>query len=201
MNVSELYKEELDDNTINKILFEGIKESRTEADCILVLGSEKAPEYRVPKAVELYQSGLAPYIMMCGGKQIPSNHNMNSEARHMRTAALKAGVPASAIILEELSMTTKENFLCAALMLDRRFRLCNIRKILLVTANYHMRRSLLMAQTYMPEWIEFIPCPAPYYKTNQELWPLSPRGRELVADEAYKVISYIREGSIPDFKI
>lgn len=111
------------------------------------------------------------------------------------------GVPDHDVLTEKLSMTTKENMICASLMLERHFRLYNIKKVLLVTGDHHMRRSLLMAQTYMPGWIEFIPCPAVYEFTGRSGWYHNEKGRALVEEEAKKVISYIREGSIPDFEI
>lgn len=62
----------------------------------------------------------------------------------MRRKALEIGISDKDILLEELSMTTKENMICALLMLERAFKLSNVNKILLVTTNYHMRRCLLM---------------------------------------------------------
>lgn len=201
MKVSQLNESQLTDEMIDKIIFEGISATPVSADCIMVLGSQKAPEYRVPEAVALYKNGYAAKIMMCGGKKVTGVLGFAAEAKQMQQSAICRGVPMSDVLMDEISMTTKENILCGALILDRTFRLCNVKEVLLVTGNYHMRRSLAMANTYMPQWIHFTPCPAPYDKTNRAQWFQTPRGKELVTDEAKKIISYIREGSIPDFEI
>lgn len=201
MKVSQLNENELTVELIDQIIYEGIEGTPTTAACIMVLGSQKAAQYRVPKAAALYHRQLADKILMCGGKRIPSRYGMEHEANLMAQAAVKQNVPMRDIILEQQSMTTKENMICASLALERTFRLCNVKKILLVTTNYHMRRSLAMAAAYMPQWIEFIPCCAPYPKTERDVWDQQEDSRALVAGEAKKIISYIREGSIPDFEI
>ena len=64
-----------------------------------------------------------------------------------------------------------------------------------------MRRSLLFAQTYLPNWIQVIPCPARDSHTNRDNWQDTDQGRQKVYREARNIISYIREGSLPDFTI
>lgn len=202
MKVSELNENELTAEMIDKVIYSNIEEAPDiPGDCIMVLGSQKAPEYRVPKAVQLYENRQAPKILMCGGRELPTVSGPVTEAKLMRLAAVRANVPANDILLEEFSLSTKENMICAALVLDRTFQLCNIKEILLVTANYHMQRSLAMARTYMPQWIHFIPCPAYYAKADRTQWFQTAAGGQLLENEAKKIISYIREGSIPDFEI
>jgi vancomycin permeability regulator SanA len=126
---------------------------------------------------------------------------MLSEAQIMKRKALELGVHEKDIILEELSLTTKENMICSLLALERAFKLSKLRKILLVTTSYHMRRCLLMAQSYMPNWIEFCPCPAEDVNTRRDTWYQNEKGNQRAIDEACKIISYINENSIPDFTI
>jgi uncharacterized SAM-binding protein YcdF (DUF218 family) len=201
MKVSKLKKEDLTREVIDKILYDGLEESGDKGDCIVVFGSSKANRYRVPKAASVYLEGRAPNILLCGGQFYETDYGMLSEAAIMKRKALELGIPEKDIILEELSMTTKENLICAALLLERTFKLCNIHSLLLVTTNYHMRRCLLMAQTYMPGWIKFYPCPADDMNTKRENWFKSEKGYQRAYDEVCKIISYINEKSISDFEI
>ena len=50
--VSELETSMLNDRIIDQVLFEGLADDGGKADWILVLGSNKASQYRMPKAVE-----------------------------------------------------------------------------------------------------------------------------------------------------
>ena len=76
-----------------------------------------------------------------------------------------------------------------------------IKRILLVTTFYHARRCSLIAKTYMPNWIEFSICSANDTNTLRHNWFLNEKGMERAKNEAYKIISYIKNGSIPDFTI
>ena len=64
MWVSEITEEDLRNEIIDKLLFNGIEDTGEKGDCIIVLGSIKASEYRVPVAVNAYNSGRASKIML-----------------------------------------------------------------------------------------------------------------------------------------
>lgn len=105
--------------------------------------------------MSIYNENRATKLLLCGGSIHETDQGNLSEAELMRRKVLELGVSESDIIIEDMSLTTKENIICALLQLERAFTLSKIRKILLVTTSYHMRRCLLMAKTYMPDWIEF----------------------------------------------
>lgn len=67
MFVSEVIEENLTDELIERILYNGINDTGEKGDCILVLGSIKATKYRVPVAAKLYEAERANKIMLCGG--------------------------------------------------------------------------------------------------------------------------------------
>lgn len=201
MKVSSLKKEDLSNDIIDKILYEGLEDRGDNGDCIMVLGSRTAPQYRIPKAVSIYQDKRASKILLCGGRILETKTGFFSEAEIMKRKALELGISDEGILLEESSITTKENIICALLILERKFKLSNINKNLLVTSNYHMRRCLLMAQTYMPSWIKFSPCPSNDINTQRGNWYKSEKGYHKAIDEAWKIICYINEKSIPDFEI
>lgn len=201
MRVSSLKKKDLSNAIIDKMLYEGLDDIGEKGECIMVLGSRTAPKYRIPKAVSIYQDKRVSKMLLCGGKIRENENVFYSEAEIMKMKALELGIPDEDILLEELSMTTKENIICALLTLERAFKLSNINKILLVTSNYHMRRCLLMAQTYMPSWIKFSSCPADDINTQRDNWYKNENGYQKAIDEAWKIICYINEKSIPDFEI
>ena len=183
------------------MLYEGLEDSGESGNCIIVPGSKKAPKNRVPKAVSLYRDLRASKMLFCGGIVRETEYGSHSEAMLMKKNALESGIPDEDILLEELSQTTKENILCSLLVLERTFKLCNIGELLVVTTNYHMRRCLLMAETYMPKWIKFYPCPAEDPITQRDNWFKNEKGYQRVMGEAWKIICYVNEKSISDFEI
>lgn len=201
MKVSTLKKADLNNKLIDKILYEGLDYYGEYADCAIVLGSLKAPKYRVPVATNLYNNKKVSKLLLCGGKFRETDQGMMTEFQLMKNKAIELGVDEKDILVEENSMTTKENFICALLPLEREYKLSNLRKIIIVTTHYHMRRSMLMAKTYFPSWIKIIPCPAEDINTKRNNWFTTEKGINRAMDEAWKIVCYINEGSIPDFEI
>ena len=64
MKISELLKECPCDEDIQRLLYDGIDYDGSTADLIMVLGSRKACDYRVPEAVRLYKEGKAPQMLL-----------------------------------------------------------------------------------------------------------------------------------------
>lgn len=110
MWVSEITEEILTDEVVDRLLFEGLEDTGEDVDCIIVLGSIKATRYRVPMAVDAYNSGRANKIMLCGGalRDFPDGECI--EAEHMYKRTLELGIPEEDIILENTSKSTVENF-------------------------------------------------------------------------------------------
>ena len=159
----------------------------------------KASTYRLPAAVAAFHAGRAGKIILCGGKVRDFPDGQYSEAQHMYRAALALGIPEECLILENTSENTVENIRFAQAELEKQFP-C-IRKILLVTTAYHMRRSLAIARHIFPKHIAVIPCPANDTHTRRDNWMLSPAGIERATTEAKKIIWYVANGLIPDFEI
>ena len=201
MLVSRIKEEDLTYEVVDRLLFQGLEDTGENADCIVVLGSVKAAKYRVPVAVDAYKAGRARKILLCGGKLRDFPAGKYSEAEHMRQATLELGVAAENIILENLSQNTVENILFALIELQRTFWLNNIRRVLLVTTTYHMRRSLATARYLFPEHIAIVPCPANDNNTRRDNWMNTPAGIERAKGEAMKIVRYVISGVIPDFEI
>lgn len=201
MLVSHIKEENLTAEVIDRLLFQGWKDSGENADCILVLGSAKATKYRVPVAVNAFRTGRAEKLMLCGGTLRDFPEGSCAEAEHMQKAVLEAGIAAEHIILENNSQNTVENVLFALTELQKVFWLNRVRRVLLVTTAYHMRRSLAIARYLFPKHIAVIPCPADDTHTRRDNWWESSAGIERAKGEAMNIVRYVQNGVIPDFEI
>lgn len=111
------------------------KEGCKSADAIVAISGGDTPA-RTTEAIKLYKNGWANVLIFSGAaadKSGPSN------ARVMRDQAIEAGVPQSAIIIDEKSETTAENASSTAEI----FTSNNIASAILVTSAYHERRAML----------------------------------------------------------
>ena len=201
MLVSKIKEQDLTNELVDRLLFQGLDDTGENADCIIVLGSVKAAKYRVPVAVDAYKTGRAGKIILCGGKLRDFPAGKYSEAEHMHQTALDLGVAVEDVILENASQNTVENILFALTELQRTFYLNKVCKVLLVTTAYHMRRSLAIARYLFPEHIAVIPCPANDTNTRRDNWMNTPVGIERAKGEAMKIVNYVVNGVIPDFEI
>lgn len=150
-NISQLQPDKLSDSQLTDLLFKNLEDDNEVGDVIFVPGSSKAVIYRLPKAIQLYNEGRAKKILFSGGV-IWEGTNF-TEAQLLKQRAIELGIPEEDILTEDLSLHTKENVLASLLILDRAFELHNIKRIIVVTTRYHMRRTLLNLKTFMPNWI------------------------------------------------
>ncbi|PCC72082.1 DUF218 domain-containing protein [Nannocystis exedens] len=116
-----------------------------EADAIVVFGarvySDGTPSLaladRVDEGIRLYHRGLAPVVIMSGA--IDEGHGA-SEPEAMKARAVAAGVPASAIVLDELGVDTAATVEQTAEWLQQR----GVRRVLAVSHYYHQPRVKLL---------------------------------------------------------
>ena len=201
MLVSRIREEDLTLEVADRLLFQGLEDTGENADCIIVLGSVKAAQYRVPAAVDAYNAGRASKIMLCGGALRDFSDGKCSEAEHMHNAVLALGVAEENVILENSSQNTVENIRFALAQLQRMLPLKKVRSVLLVTTAYHMRRSLAIARHLFPEHIAVVPCPANDNNTRRDNWMNTPEGIARVKGEAMNIVRCVVNGVIPDFEI
>lgn len=156
MKFSQIEKEQLlalPDEDKHRILYTGWTDDGAPADAALLLGTRLCQE-RAAVAAKLYHTGRVPYIMPSGGVEWEFDGEMISEARYMAKLLRQAGVPEEAILLENEARTTKENMICGTLQLSRALHLQNLHRVIIVTADYHMKRSLALARCLMPRFVE-----------------------------------------------
>jgi uncharacterized SAM-binding protein YcdF (DUF218 family) len=107
----------------------------TKADAIVAISGGDTTA-RTTEAVRLYQDGWAPAVIFSGAALDP---NGPSNARAMAAAAERAGVPATAIELDESAANTRQNAAdVAAIIRDQGYH-----SIILVTSPYHQRRAYI----------------------------------------------------------
>lgn len=118
------------------------------ADAIVVLGAAQyrgrpSPvlRSRLDHAVGLYARGLAPRIVMTGGI---AEGDTASEAAVARLYALEAGVPDSAILLENEGRTTGQSLARVARLLEGR----RLASVILVSDPFHVLRAGRIARRH-----------------------------------------------------
>ncbi len=131
--------------TAFRIWQQGESDDRRPADAIVVLGAAQydgrpSPVFRarLDHAVSLYLAGLAPTLVVTGGK---AEGDRTTEAEAARRYAIAHGVPASAILVEDRGRTTLESLRGVASL----YRAHGLRSGLYVSDRTHMLRVLRMA--------------------------------------------------------
>jgi uncharacterized SAM-binding protein YcdF (DUF218 family) len=122
----------------------GVDEARP-ADAIVVLGAAQYSgqpsgvfEARLQHAVDLWKQGLAPYLIVTGGK-LPAD--ITTEAATARAFAIAHGVPRDAILGEDHGRDTLESLDGVAAILRTR----ELHSVVFVSDRTHMLRVLRMA--------------------------------------------------------
>lgn len=169
----------------------GTHDEAQRADAIVVLGArvelngQPGPDLRVRTlhAVDLFQRGLAPYLICTGGYR----NDRLSAASVARDLALSQGVPAKKILLADGSSTTSEDAASVAqLMADRGWRTA-----ILVSHPLHLERTRLL---FEDQGISSYPSPT---STNLEAIPWETR-LWLTTREAFGIAgAYLEEIGVP----
>ena len=131
--------------TVYRISSQGDRDERRPTDAIVVLGAAQfngVPSdvfaARLDHAVELYQAGLARYLVVTGGKQ-PGDRT--TEAATARAYAIARGVPDAKILMEDQGRNTLDSLEAVGAI----FRAHHFGSGLFVSDRTHMLRVLRMA--------------------------------------------------------
>jgi uncharacterized SAM-binding protein YcdF (DUF218 family) len=155
----------------------GATDYRTHADAILVLGAKVHPdgrpsgalEDRVRTACDLWRRGLAPVLVLSGGRGADAPL---SEPLAMAALALRLGVPGEALVLDEEGRDTE-----ASVRFTARFAAARgWRRVVVVSHDYHLARvRLLAAREGLP--VRTVPAE----ETHPRAWKGAAFGREVAA--------------------
>lgn len=151
------------------------------AEAIVVVSGGDTPA-RTKKAIELFEKGWAPMIIFSGAA---ADKEGLSNAAAMRLDAIKQGVPASAILIEEHSENTTENAKKTRALL----RSHNVDDIILVTSGYHQRRASIEFSSYTKEDGVTIRNAPTSDRDWGWWWWMTPRGWWLALSEFGKIIA------------
>ena len=129
-----------------RIWQQGEMDDRRPADAIVVLGAAQydgnpSPvlRARLDHAIDLYLAGLAPNFVVTGGK---ARQDRTTEAAAASAYAVRRGVPAAAILVEDRGASTLESLESVGTMLRER----GLRSAVFVSDRSHMLRVLRIAR-------------------------------------------------------
>lgn len=148
------------------------------ADAIVVISGGGTE--RELLGIRLYQEGWADRLVLSGAAMDPGSP---SNAAQMQRDALAQGVPASAVLVEDRSLTTYQNAAGVRELLGR-----DARTIILVTSSYHQRRAARTFQAVFGDGVAVLSAPADVEYFQVWNWWQSERGRYLLASEYGKLL-------------
>ncbi len=166
-------------------------------DIAFVFGTWNAHKESVQKAVDLYKSGLVPKIIFSGG--LNPKYSV-IEAPAMALEAIGLGVPKGGILIEDKSTNTLENVVFSLKVIEKEIGLDNIKTIVAVVKNYHVRRVLMTLRKHVPPCIKLkvsTYC-SEHYPFTKENWTESELGRKKVFEEKEKIKKYLEEGDLAE---
>ncbi len=117
----------------------------TDVDCILVLGCQVRQDGvpsdmlgdRLTRGVELYHAGAAPKLLMSGDH---GRVNYN-EVGAMKQFAIDRDVPSEDVFMDHAGFSTYES-------LYRAKEIFGVKKVIIVTQQYHLYRALYIAEHF-----------------------------------------------------
>lgn len=149
------------------------------ANAIVVMGGGQGE--RPERAAELFKSGEAPLIVCTG----------NGDAGYNAALLTNSGVPASAILLEPDSHSTRENAKFTIALLRGR----HLKSAIIVTTWYHSRRALACFEHYAPD-LKFYSRPS-YFGYRRTDWKPRGIGRFVKAEYVKSLGYWLRYGVCP----
>lgn len=175
---------------ISELIF--VNDQIEPADIILIPGGSH-PQL-MEKAAQLYQLGMAPYILPTG-KFNPKIPEYASEWEFLKSIGLKLGVPESAILKEDQASHTFENAEFSWKVIKEQG--LKIQKAILVCKGVHSRRALLTYQTVFPKEIKFfVSSVTDNNGINRQNWFQDEKAIRRVMTEVIKIGQYF-EKDIP----
>lgn len=155
----------------NKIYYDKDYSKLEKAECIIVLGAgiktdKPSPllQDRLDKAIELYNAGVAPKIIMSGdhGKK------EHDEVNVMKDYAIEQGIASEDIFMDHAGFSTYDT-------MYRAKNIFGVKKAIIVTQKYHIYRSVYIANNL---GIDAVGVPAENIKHK---WAIYREAREVLA--------------------
>ena len=202
MKLSEINKNKLTDNDIQRIVYENIEDNGKCTIYGLVFGNSMLINERVNTAVDAYKNHRIKKIIFSGGNNGISNqeNDVIPEAIKMKNLAIKLGVNEQDILVDDTSCNSFEN-------VENSFNLISnetISSIAVITSEFHLKRCMAIIKQKFPN-MEVILIPSKDGFSDSNNWFLSDdtwnSGRSLATYEANLLIRYAKEKKIADIDI
>ena len=153
------------------------------ADAAVVLAGD--PDYeRTKTASRLLLEGQVRLLIVTGGEPGPGD-----SATSLRDVAIRAGVPAERIRMEQVSRSTHGSMEAILPILDRE----GIRSVAVVTSPYHQRRAVWAARRTL-RGVEIVSRPADPAGWKPEGWWKTRWNRRIVLGEYARLVYYVLRG-------
>jgi len=150
------------------------------ADAIVAVSGGKT-QFRTAEAIKLYKAGWADTLIFSGAAfdtAAPSNASV------MRKQALEAGVPASDIVVDEFSRTTRENAEKTIDIVEK----YDVERMILVTSPYHQRRASIEFKNLTENRVTVVNHPTAKDPDWPWYWWATPKGIWLGGGELVKIV-------------
>lgn len=194
-------EDELTECQIDNIIFQGIKDEFVFCKYAIIFGSPDYQEHRVKEAVRLYKDKRAKKLIFMGGigRETEISKRNETEAIQMKRMALERGVLEEDIIIEDKSTTTIENCLNVATILEKELK--DLKDIILVSSEWHLKRCLAIAMKYISPDIRYSFGIANDGIADRENWKKSEQGHRIVLREIAILAKHAKQERIYDLDI
>lgn len=146
--------DELTEEQIDSLIFDCCYDSPKKSDYVILLGgSTESAIKRAEIAADLYKKCGCGKIIATGGVEQEIDGRREKECAIMRRVLVSNGVPQDAIIEEPRATDTVENMVCSLAEICKDKIIWDVRSVTVVTEPFHLRRSLFLAQTFLPSFI------------------------------------------------
>ena len=171
-------------NDLKEICDKSANNCQNVADAIVVVSGGNT-SLRTKHGIDLYKKGLAKKIIFSGAaayRMPPSN------AKQMKEQALKSGIKADDILMDEFSTNTHENAQFSSDIIRKN----NFQKIILVTSGYHqLRTNFEFKKALKGNYFQIINSPVEDDPDWIGIWWLKPRGWYLVISEFAGIVKFL----------
>lgn len=150
----------------------------TEAEAIVVVSGGDT-EARTQAGIDLFNNGWADALILSGAAQDKTGP---SNAAAMKQQAMNAGVPETAIYIDEEAMNTQQNAENTRSIFEEN----SLNDVILVTSGYHQRRASLEFNK-RADGITIRNYPVVNDKDWSWFWWVTPRGWWLAGGEVVKI--------------
>ncbi|HXX71148.1 MAG TPA: YdcF family protein [Candidatus Acidoferrum sp.] len=163
-----------------------IDETPAQADAIVMLGDDDFSADRAARAAQLYRAGWAPRVVASGRYLRPYASIAELEQHDLE----ERGVPATDVVrfTQKAENTREETAALAQLISSRGWK-----RILLVTSNYHTRRSRYLAERQFPSGTTLRVVAAPDSDYDPDGWWRTRNGLRIFTGECVAMLVSIWE--------